>query len=310
MISGGKQSPIILLACRHETMARSLESVFDREGYIPARITSLPRALELSRRSNYDAIVLHQGLEQQEALDVCQALRDDPLFDHSTPVIITSASVASAASRLAAYEAGAWEYCSHPIELDVLLTKLRTFLRARRELVFAQSQSLIDSRSGLYTSFGLQQIAATLGAGATRKHQAFACVAFSPESLDREVPAAHISREPDAAFADVANVFRIQSRKSDVVGHMGDSRLAILAPDTDAAGARLLVARLQTEFDKAATNHTIPRRVLLRAGFSAVPDLAMAKIEVEELVHRAESALDRLPAVGSEGSVLSFDDLN
>lgn len=309
MIPGGKHSPIILLACRHETMARSLESVFDREGYIAARITSLPRAVELSRRSNYDAIVLHQGLDQQEALDVSQTLRDDPLFDHSTPVIITSTNVASAASRLAAYEAGAWEYCSHPIDLDLLLTKLRTFLRARQELVFAQSQSLIDSRSGLYTSFGLQQIAATLGAGATRKHQAFACVAFSPETTDREVAAA-ISREPDAAFADVANVFRVQSRKSDVVGHMGASRLAILAPDTDADGARLLVARLQGEFDKAATNHLIPARVRLRAGFSAVPDLAIARIGVEELVHRAESALDHVPALGSQDSVLSFDDLN
>jgi len=149
MTSGGKQSPIILLACRHETMARSLESVFDREGYLLARITSLPRAVELSRRSNYDAIVLHQGLEPQEALDVSKALRDDPLFDHSTPVIITSTSVVSAAARLAAYEAGAWEYCTHPIDLDLLLTKLRTFLRARQELVFAQSQNLIDSRSGL-----------------------------------------------------------------------------------------------------------------------------------------------------------------
>jgi DNA-binding response OmpR family regulator len=310
MRAGGKQSPIILLACRHETMARSLESVFDREGYIPARITSLPRAVELSRRSNYDAIVLHQGLEQQEALDVSKTLRDDPLFDHSTPVIITSTNVASAASRLAAYEAGAWEYCSHPIDLDLLLTKLRTFLRARQELVLAQSQSFIDSRSGLYTSFGLQQIAATLGAGATRKHQAFACVAFSPETSDREVPAVPIIREADAGFADVANVFRIQSRKSDVVGHMGASRLAILAPDTDADGARLLVARLQGELDKAATNHTIPTRVRLRAGFSAVPDLAVAKIDVEELVHRAESALDHLPPHGSKDSVLSFDDLN
>jgi DNA-binding response OmpR family regulator len=125
------RSPIILIACRHDTMARSLESVFEREGYIPARITSLPRAVDLSRRGSYDAIVLHQGLERQEALEVSRALRDDALFDHSTPVVITSSSVAAAADRLAAYEAGAWEYCSHPIDLGLLLAKLRTFLRAR-----------------------------------------------------------------------------------------------------------------------------------------------------------------------------------
>jgi GGDEF domain-containing protein len=94
-----------------------------------------------------------------------------------------------------------------------------------------------------------------------------------------------------------------------VVGHVGESRLAILAPDTDANGARLLVARLQNEFDKAATNRTIPHRVWLRAGFSAVPDLANARIEVEEMVHRATSALDRIPEGSDPGSILSFDDL-
>jgi len=303
------RSPIILIACRHDTMARSLESVFEREGYIPARITSLPRAVDLSRRGSYDAIVLHQGLEPQEALEVSRALRDDALFDHSTPVVITSSSLASAADRLAAYEAGAWEYCSHPIDLGLLLAKLRTFLRAREELAFAQSQSLLDSRSGLYTPLGLQQIAATLGAGAARKHQPFACLVFSSLTADREIPKAPV-REPDFAFDDMASIFRAQSRKSDVVGHVGESRLAILAPDTDANGARLLVARLQNEFDKAATNRTIPHRVWLRAGFSAVPDLANAKIEVEEMVHRAESALDRIPESGNAGSILSFDDLS
>ena len=302
------RSPIILIACRHDTMARSLESVFEREGYIPARITSLPRTVDLSRRGSYDAIVLHQGLERQEALEVSRALRDDALFDHSTPVVITSSSLASAADQLAAYEAGAWEYCSHPIDLGLLLAKLRTFLRAREELAFAQSQSLLDSKSGLYTPLGLQQIAATLGAGAARKHQPFACLAFSSLTADREIPKTPV-REPDFAFDDMASIFRAQSRKSDVVGHVGESRLAILAPDTDANGARLLVARLQNEFDKAATNRTIPHRVWLRAGFSAVPDLANAKIEVEEMVHRAESALDRIPEGSQAGSILSFDDL-
>jgi DNA-binding response OmpR family regulator len=284
------RSPIILIACRHDTMARSLESVFEREGYIPARITSLPRTVDLSRRGSYDAIVLHQGLERQEALEVSRALRDDALFDHSTPVVITSSSVASAADRLAAYEAGAWEYCSHPIDLGLLLPKLRTFLRAREELAFAQSQSLLDSRSGLYTPFGLQQIAATLGAGAARKHQPFACLAFSSLTAEREIPKTPV-REPDFAFDDMASIFRAQSRKS------------------DAKGARLLVARLQNEFDKAATNRTIPHRVWLRAGFSAVPDLANARIEVEEMVHRATSALDRIPEGSDPGSILSFDDL-
>ena len=80
-------------------------------------------------------------------------------------------------------------------------------------------------------------------------------------------------------FADVAHVFREQSRQSDVVGHVGDSRFAILAPDTDAAGARLLWPRLQqSSIRQPETKHrrgdSAARRLL------GVPDLASANVNV------------------------------
>lgn len=116
-------------------------------------------------------------------------------------------------------------------------------------------------------------------------------------------------KESPAGFADVAHMFREQSRQSDVVGHVGDSRFAILAPDTDAAGARLLVARLQRELDRAAKNKSISGQIRLRAGFSAVSDLAKANLNVAELVHRAESALDHVPRQSEIDTIVSFDDL-
>ena len=90
---------------------------------------------------------------------------------------------------------------------------------------------------------------------------------------------------------------------------MDESRLAILAPDTDAAGARLLVARLQRELDKATSTKAIRGPVKLRAGYSAVSDLAASNLNVAELVHRAESALDYIPKRKNGDTVLNFDDL-
>src|SRR5207253_3621762 len=105
-------------------------------------------------------------------------------------------------------------------------------------------------------------------------------------------------KESAIGFADVAHVFREQSRQSDVVGLVGESRLAILAPDTDASGARLLVARLQRELDRASENKKISGQVRLRVGYSAVADLAESKVNVAELVHRPQSALDHAPMQG------------
>ena len=300
---------LALIACGDDWMSRALESVFQQHGYVVAHTRSGVQAMQLAKLANHDLVILDESLADVKALDVCRAIRDGSQFDHSIPIVITSPTPVDARERMAGLVAGAWEYCSHPIDLEPVFIKLETFLRARGELVMARSEDFMNATTGLYTSFGLRQLAGKLGAGALRKHQACACVAVAPQVQDREVGSSMLWKESPAGFADLAHVFREQSRQSDVVGHVGDARIAILAPDTDAAGARLLVARLQRELDKAFSNKSISSVVRLRAGYSAVSDLATAKVNVAELVHRAESALDRAPFQGESDAIVSFDDL-
>jgi len=301
--------PLALIACGDDWMSRALESVFQQHGYVVANTRSGSQTMELARLANHDLLVLDESLTDVKAVDVCRAIRDGTPYDHSIPVVITSPTPVDPKARMAAFGAGAWEYCSHPVDLEPVFIKLETFLRARGELLLVRSEEFVNATTGLYTSFGLRQLAGKLGARALRKHEAFACVAVAAQVPDREVGSSMLWKESAAGFADVAHVFREQSRQSDVVGHVGDSRFAILAPDTDAAGARLLVARLQRELDKARKNKTIGGEVRLRAGYSAVTDLATANVNVVELVHRAESALDHAPIQGDSDAIVSFDDL-
>lgn len=301
--------PLALIACSDDWMSRALESVFQQHGYVAANTRSGTQTLELVRVANHDILVLDESLTDLSALEVCRRIRDGSQFDHSIPVVITSPTPVNPRARLAAFAAGAWEYCSHPVDLEPVFVKLETFLRARGELVMARAQDFVDSTTGLYTSFGLRQLAGKLGARAMRRHEPFACVAFAPQVQDREIGSSMLWKESTTGFADVAHVFREQSRQSDVVGLVGESRLAILAPDTDAAGARLMVARLQRELDRASQSKTIAGQVRLRAGYAAVPDLAEARVNVAELVHQAESALDHAPLQGDGGAIVSFDDL-
>jgi DNA-binding response OmpR family regulator len=304
-----ERPPLALIACGDDWMSRALESVFQQHGYVVAHTRSGAQALELAKVANHDLLVLDESLSDVTARDVCRAIRDGAPFDHSIPVVITSPTPVDPRARMAAFVAGAWEYCGHPIDLEPVFAKLGTFLRGRGELVQARSEEFVNATTGLYTSFGLRQLAGKLGAQALRKHEPFACVAVAAQVHDREVGSSMLWKESAAGFADVAHVFREQSRQSDVVGHVGDSRFAILAPDTDATGARLLVARLQREIDKATRNKSIPGEIRLRAGYSAVSDLASANVNVAELVHRAESALDHAPLTGDSDTIVSFDDL-
>jgi len=297
-----------LIGCSDEWLCRSLESVFAERGYEVKRTGSGRQALNAARRDHYDVLLLDERLEELTGIEVCIALRDDPLFDHATPIVVISAAHSTLPSRTAAYAAGAWEYCHLPLDVDGLFLKLSTFLRAREELAAAQAKSMLDPGSGLYTPFGLHHLAEQLEARAVRKHEPFACLAFSPQSAeDESTPTRRL--DEDGAFADVAHLVREQARKSDVVAKTGAFRLSILAPDTDAAGARLLVARLQRELDSASGKTKFGGSVRLRAGYCAVPDLAAANVDLNELVHRAESALASLPTSGQGDSVASFDDL-
>jgi CheY-like chemotaxis protein len=304
-----ERPPLALVACSDDWMSRALESVFQERGYVVANTRSGAQALELAKLANHDLLVVDESLSDMTAVEVCRAIRESNRYDHSIPLVVTSPTPADPRSRLAAFTAGAWEFCSHPVDLEPVFAKLETFLRARGEIAIARAEDFVNSTTGLYTSFGLRQLAGKLGARALRKHEPFACVAFAPQVLDREVGSSMLWKESPVGFADVAHVFREQSRQSDVVGHVGDYRLAILAPDTDAAGARLLVARLQHELDRATENHTIDGQVRLRVGYSAVSDLASSKVNVAELVHRAESALDHAPIQGDGDAIISFDDL-
>jgi len=284
-----ERPPLALIACSDDWMSRALESVFQQHGYVVAHTRS--------------------GSEDVKAVAVCRTIREGGQFDHSVPIVITAPTPVDPRARMAAFAAGAWEYCSHPLDLEPVFVKLETFIRARGELLTTRAEEFVNSTTGLYTAFGLRQLAGKLGARALRKHEAFACVAFAPQVHDREIGSSTLWKESAAGFADVAHVFREQSRQSDVVGHVGDLRLAILAPDTDAAGARLLVARLQRELDRASQNKSIGGKVRLRAGYSAVSDLAESQVNVAELVHRAESALDHAPIQGEADAIVSYDDL-
>ena len=263
MIDNKPRKLTALIGCSDEWLCRSLQSVFEEKTYVTARATSGKKALQLARRGDFDVLMLDQRMEDLGGADICVALRDDPLFDHATPIVIISSAHATLQSRTEAYAAGAWEYCHLPLDVDGLFLKLGTFLRARRELAASQALSLMDPSSGLYTPFGLHHLAEQLEARALRNHEAFACLAFSPQPSESQKGTAE---QQQSVLADLAQVVRAQARKSDVIGLTGDSRLAILAPNTDAAGARLLASRLQHEVDQASRITTLPGSFRLRTG--------------------------------------------
>ena len=310
MVGSEKRRPLVIVATDGEWAGRSLESVLELNGYSVLRSTEGRRALELARRIAPDGLIIDETLSDMRGVDVARALRDDPLFDHATPIVITAEAPVSTGIRAGAFTAGAWELCTHPIDIDTLLLKLATFMRAKHEAEVAHAKALVDRMSGLYSVHGLQQWARQLGARATRNHEAFACVAVMPATSEGAADSTWSERSAEE-LAHVAELWRMQSRRSDVIGHLNESRLAILAPDTDAPGALRLVERLRGALEDTPIGRGENRsKSVLRAGYAAVSDLAAAAVEPLELMRRAERALEyAFQAHDAAVAALSFDEL-
>jgi PleD family two-component response regulator len=252
---------------------------------------------------------LDDSLPDIGAVDVCRALRDDPLFNHATPVIIMAPAQYASRIRAAAYAAGAWDYCTLPVDVETLLARLATFIRARQEVDTIRSKALFDGLTGLYTEYGLEQWAEQLGARALRKREPLACVVVAPD-LPVVEGTALTPEQTSEALSIITDVCRAQARRSDILGYLGQSRVAILAPDTDVAGVQRLIDRLQQSLHLGATKgQTRQRPASLRAGYCAVSNLAASNLSPSELVRRAGTALAYAPRGGFDSAAVNFDEM-
>ena len=274
--------PLVLLASDQEWSTRSLESVLGPHGFASVRAYTGRQALELIRRTQPDVVIIDSGMPDIPGVDLCLQLRNDPEFPSSTPVIMTTAGPASRSQRLDAYRVGVWEYLSLPVDAEALILKLSAFVRAKREIDRSREESLLDDATGLYNGRGLARRARELGADASRRHAALACVAITALGTEG-------GDELDPRLAEeIGELCRRTARSSDAIGRLGKTDFAILAPATDAAGAIRLAERLR---EGAALSLSGNEPHEIRAGYCAYQDFSTSPVDAVELLLRAATAL-------------------
>ena len=303
-------APLVLIANDQEWSARSLESILGPNGYAVVRAYTGQQALERARTSQPDIIILDAQMPDIHGFEVCRSLRSDPRFSSTTPIVITTSGPSGRTQRLEAYRCGAWEFLGQPLDGEALLLRLATFLESKRQVDILREENLLDSGTGLYNMRGLARRAREIGADATRRREALACVVFAPETeLDGDDDST--SDEMARLSDQVGVVFRDAGRVSDAIGRLGDTEFAVIAPATGADGALRLVNRLGAAVE--ATRIPVrggERSVRVKAGYCAVPDFADAAVDATELLLRATTALRDLKRGGDEDRIRAFEQVS
>jgi PleD family two-component response regulator len=219
---------LVLVANDHEWTARSVETILLAAGYDVVRTFTGRETLQAAERRQPHVFILDHQLPDISGLEVCKQLRENPRFGASAPILITTAGPSGRTQRMAAHEAGAWEFYGQPLDGEALLHKVRVYLEARREVLRVARDGLIDPASGLYNRHGLVRRATELVSDARRKGSGVACVAVAAAT---ETTAGLGSRMIEA--------IRNSSRSADIRGRLGPSAFAVVVNGDEAVGARV-----------------------------------------------------------------------
>ncbi len=302
--------PLVLIANDQEWSARSLESILGPAGYAVLRAYTGRQALDLARSAQPDVVILDYKMPDLDGIEVCRMLQHDSRFSRLTPIVITTSSVTGRAQRLAAYDAGAWEFCSQPLDAETLLLKIGTFVRAKHEADRAREESLLDQITGLYNMRGLARRAREIGAEAFRRHDPLACIAFAPEPNRPALSDRAVDQVAERIVGHLGEIVRRTGRISDAIGRLGQSEFAISAPGTEAAGAMRLAERIRESVEETPLQvDGTDLQMRIRAGYCAVPDFSESSVDAVELLLRATTALRYTgPGVDSY-RIRAFDEL-
>ncbi|HEX5436720.1 MAG TPA: response regulator [Gemmatimonadaceae bacterium] len=298
--------PLVLLADDQEWSSRSLESILGPNGYAVLRAYTGRQAVDLARSAQPDLLIVDAKLPDMSGFDVCRHIRAASEFGSSTPMIITTSGPAERAQRIAAYEAGAWEYLGQPIDGELLLLKLRAYMNAKRETNRIHDERLVDSATGLYTVRGLARRAQEVGAQAQRRHDALACVAFAPDADDMADDAPEQESRVMKWAEQIGDVTRRTGRACDIIGRLGPLEFAIIAPETEAKGVLCLLERLQLALAALPGRSDGNVAMKIRAGYCAVPDFAESPTDAVEMLLRATTTLRQLRTSADPERIRAF----
>ena len=301
--------PLALIGSDQEWSIRSIESILGPHGYAVLRAYNGKEVLERAQAGQPDVVILDLRLPDQDGRAVCRSLREQRLVTPATPILMISAGHPAKADRLKALQAGAWEVLSLPLDAEEFLLKLQAFVHAKTESDALREEGLVDRTTGFYSVRGLARRAREVGAEAFRRKTGLACVVIGVDAVAAD---GADSATDNSALAEaleiVAQAFQGTARSSDVIGRLGRSEFAVIAPATDAEGAMRLAERLA---ESVANRQSVPgarvSTVKVRAGFEGVADLHATPVEPVDLLVRATAALRQVRTNEGAGPFQRYD---
>jgi len=308
------QRYVITVLSGDQEMLGSLSALADDLNCSVQALSSAGQLMDTIAARPPDLIIVEMSADRERSLDVCR--RAKLCADRFVPLIVVGRP-ASPEDEAAAFDAGADDYLSTPLNPLTSRARIRSLLRlknaldslqeSREELDRANERlakiAVEDGLTGLFNHRYMLELLRSEIERAKRYNQPLSCIMID---LDRfaEVNKRYGHVVGDKVLKEVASVLKARCRKTDLICRYGGDEFLIICPHTGLQEARHLAMRLSAAL-KDPESQTRQRVLNVTASFGVAGFEKDSSIT--ELVGKADKALLRAKELGRDRICLSSD---
>jgi len=123
------QKSKILIVDDNEINLRIMGALLKHNGYLFETAKDGHEALEKTKRTNYDLILLDIMMPGMDGYEVCKTMKQDPLIQRIPVVMVTA--LADKESKIKGLDAGANDFLTKPVDGTELIARTRNLLRIK-----------------------------------------------------------------------------------------------------------------------------------------------------------------------------------
>ncbi len=266
-----ERAPTRVLVVDDEDASRTgLAKLLRLSGYEVLTAADATEAFERLGSSEVDAVITDVNMPGEDGYALTARLRASP-ETRDLPVLLISA-MAEVDRRVRGFDGGADDFLAKPVDIDELVARLTTRLRAAREKRDLRKLSYHDQLCGALNRHGIEVELSREIRRAQRAQQSVSVMMIDVDDFKRINDTWGHGAGDEALIAVTSHLHR-HIRVSDRVGRYGGDEFLVVLPDTDAQQARHLEQRLRRSFlDHPPRPPGVPTLVRVSIGAATVND--------------------------------------
>lgn len=250
---------------------------------------------KLLLNSHVDLILCDVVMEGIDGFKFLQLKQSKPDFVEVPVIMLTGQE--NVRQKVKALEAGASDYLTKPFNDEELVARVRVHLKLkmlqdelREKNARLEQLSNTDGLTGIMNRRHFMEIFELEYLRAERYRTALSYVMIDLDHF-KQINDVHGHQVGDNALIIVSKILREGLRKHDVVARYGGEEFALLLPETDLAGARVVAERYRSLIEKAEVpvENGTTLGITASLGLAAYPHDAVSRMD--DLIRIADDAL-------------------